>query len=161
MRRLRRANVGAVIAAVAAVLGIWFSAFSAYETLEQQEQTREATQLGLVTELTASARDAFEEINAGTILEKACTRPVREPTPAEDAAVFDALGTLDYLAWLQRNGRMGELPDAQGYWRPMLLSAYELAHRLHARDELKPQFPNLVAYADAIPAGKGPPPVCG
>lgn len=157
---MRWGNVGAVIAAAAAVLGIWFSAFSAYETLEQQDQTREATQLGLLTELTGSARAAFEKINGSTIPEKACSLPVREPTPDEDAALFDALGTLDYLSWLQRTSQMQDLPGAQAYWRPMLLGAYTLAHRVHQRDELVANFPNLVAYVDDLPAGTRPPRLC-
>jgi type II secretory pathway pseudopilin PulG len=166
VRRAKWSNIGAVIAALAAIAGIWFSSFSAYQQLRQQRvdarvqrQASAAAQLGLLTQLTASARTAFTEINGGDLVEKACT-DAGPPTPAQEADIIDALGTLDYLAWLQINGQMKDLPQGERFWRPSVLQAYTLAQRLVGADVVAAQFPSLTAYIDRLPRGTRTPSIC-
>jgi hypothetical protein len=161
VRGMKWSTVGAIIGATAAVLGIWFSSWSAYQQSIQQEQAKAAAQLGLLTQLSASARDAFAKINDSAIVAKACSGDAAEPTRSETAAVFGALGTFDYLAWLDNTGQMDNLPSAERYWVRQMLAAWTIARLLYKPAVLDPRFPSLAEYRAHLPRGTPASPVCG
>jgi type II secretory pathway pseudopilin PulG len=166
VRPVKWSSVGAVIGALAAIAGIWFSSLSVYQQLRQQRvdarvqrQASAAAQLGLLTQLTASARAAFAKINAGDLPEKACT-DAGPPTKVQEADIIDALATLDYLAWLQINGQMKDLPQGERFWRPSVVQAHALAGKLVGADVIAAQFPSLAAYIARLPRATRAPSVC-
>jgi type II secretory pathway pseudopilin PulG len=116
VRRIKWANAGAIIGALAAIAGIWFSAWSAYQQSIQQDEAKAAAQLGLLTQLSSSARVAFAKINDTAVAVKACRGDHAEPTRSETAVIFEALGTFDYLAWLDNTGQMETCRRRSATW---------------------------------------------
>jgi hypothetical protein len=78
----------------------------------------------------------------------------------QEADIIDALGTLDYLAWLQINGQMKDLPQGERFWRPSVVQAHALAGKLVGADVIAAQFPSLAAYIARLPRATRAPSVC-
>jgi type II secretory pathway pseudopilin PulG len=160
VRRIKWANVAAIIGVLATIAGIWFSAWSAYQQSIQQDEAKAAAQLGLLTQLSSSARVAFAKINDTAVAVKACRGDHAEPTRSETAVIFEALGTFDYLAWLDNTGQMENLPSAERYWVRQTLAAWTIARLLYTPAVLDPRFPALAEYRAHLPRGTPASPVC-
>ena len=107
-------SVGVAVLSLIAVL--------IFNTLQVRD-TRQATQIGLSTELHALVTASFTSVNRSKIPDKLGGNGALNRR--EQAALRDLMFTADYLAWLLNQEHMSD-EDAEAYWAPLLDQSYQL-----------------------------------
>jgi hypothetical protein len=147
------AVVGLLVTLVFSTIGVWFQ-------VRQARETNEATQLGLLTTLNVTAKQAESGINATQAPDLRCKRDqIGQLTDEEEAAVNQALEFYDYLAWLFGRQHV-TLKGAEEYLAPRMIDAYELGSAFFPPRALARDFPYLKRFHDEAPPEWQPPERC-
>src|SRR4051812_11423242 len=131
-----------LVAVVGLVVGLLYNGFNVRAEVDQEKaaagqerRTREATEIGLLTQLNAGAIASEQAIDATDVPERRCSRtPLLSLTGhhRQRAALFAALGYYEYLAWLF-NHRELTMRDALDYWRSRMILMYDTAVGFYGR----------------------------
>ena len=146
------------MATVVAVLGLLvtliFNTVAVWRQLEQSrlearraEESRLYTQIGVLTQLASEARSSQRVIDRSALPELRCRRNYHgnDMLPADEAALREALGVYDFMAWLFNDGYMpadGVLP----IWAPRMIDAARMGEKLTSATELRADFPQLERF---------------
>ena len=147
------ALVGLLVTLVFNTVGVWLQQ-------EQARQTKDATQLGLLTTLNVTAKQAEADINATEAPDLRCEpNQVSQLKDKEEAALTEALEFYDYLAWLFARKHVS-LKDADRYLAPRMIDAYALGETFLPPRRLASDFHYLKEFRDAAPEEWHPPRPC-
>jgi len=146
--------VGLLVTLLFSTIGVWFQ-------VRQARDTSEATQLGLLTTLNLTAKQAESGINATQAPDLRCKpNQIGQLTDEEEAAVNQALEFYDYLAWLFGRKHV-TLQGAEEYLAPRMIDAYALGKAFFPPRALDRDFPYLKRFHDEAPPEWQPPDRCG
>lgn len=96
------------------VATLLFSSFQVASSARQSEETRQAVELQLFTQLNQLVLESQRRIE------------LDDPSEEDEAALRQALGGFDYVAWLFNN-RFLTLDEARVYWEQPMACAMEVA----------------------------------
>jgi hypothetical protein len=118
---------------------------------EQARQTKDATQLGLLTTLNVTAKQAERAINATDAPDLRCeANQVGQLKDTEEAALTEALEFYDYLVWLFEREHVS-LKEADRYLAPRMIDAYALGETFFPPRGLASDFRYLKEFRDGAP----------
>jgi hypothetical protein len=167
------------VATVVAVLGLLvtliFNTVAVWGQLEQAEKDAEQarldarraeesrlyTQIGVLTQLATEARSSQRVIERSALPALRCRDKYHgsDMRPADEAALREALGVYDFMAWLFNDGYMpsdGALP----IWAPRMIDAARMGEKLTSTKELRADFPQLERFYRRASRSLWPPRPC-
>lgn len=114
---------------------------------DQAAETRRYTQIGVLTQLAAEARTSDRAIESGRLPALRCKEDfiVSDLGIADEAALREALGVYDYLAWLFNEGHVGL---ARAVWAPRMIDVAQLGTKLLSDREVKLNWPELARFRE-------------
>jgi hypothetical protein len=147
------AVTGLLVTLIFNTVGVWLQ-------VEQSQETKEATQLGLLTQLNVTAKSSEAQINATDIPDRRCKRDqIGQLKDAQEAALVEALDFYDYLAWLFSREHV-TLQGADEYLAPRMIDAFAVGRAFMPPKQLGRDFAYLKAFGDRVPAAWHPPDPC-
>jgi hypothetical protein len=153
--------LGLLITLIFNTLGVWEQLAQSRRDAKQAAETRRHTQIGVLTQLASEARTSERVITSSRLPDLRCDSNYRvsDLTPADYAALDDALGVYDYMAWLF-NARHLTQRSARQLWAPRIIDAAELGGKLLSPRDVKLNWPELWRFQSEAPREFRPPNRC-
>jgi hypothetical protein len=168
-------EVPTLVAVLALLVTLLFNTFAACGQLEQAEKDAEQatleaeradesrlyTQIGVLTQLARDARASQLVIDRSPLPRLLCKRGYHgsDPSVAAEAALREALGVYDHMAWLFNDGYL-PADEALSIWQPRMLGAAQMARRLTSASEVNVAFPQLAEFYRGATKKEVPPLPC-
>lgn len=155
-------DIATNVAIVGLLVTLVFNTFTACGQLEQSHrdaeqatETRRYTQIGVLTQLAGEARQSDRVIESGNLPALRCKGDytISDLSVRDEAALREALGVYDYLAWLFNEGHVG-LSSARSVWAPRMIDAAQLGSKLLSERDVAINWPELArfrAHANRVP----------
>jgi hypothetical protein len=128
---------------------------------DQAAETRRFTEIGVLTQLASEARASERVIESTKMADLRCDADATysDLKPHDEAALRQALGVYDYMAWLFNEGDIA-LSSARQLWGPRVIDAADLGSKLLSKREVKDRWPELWRFALAAEDSLRPPARC-
>jgi hypothetical protein len=132
-----------------------FNTLAVRTTARQARQSREAAQIGVLTQLNSNASDSETAINRTPAADRQCkARFVLKSD--DDAAVRSALDYYEYLAWLFNNDRL-TVSGSRAFFGGRMIDGWRLARHYLGSGQLTLLYPQLTRFVERTPAAQRPP----
>ncbi len=124
-------------------------------------ETRRYTEIGVLTQLASEARASDRVIESGRLLDLRCDTDFTfsKLKRRDEAALRQALGVYDYMAWLFNEGDIA-LSTARRLWGPRVIDAADLGSKLLSKREVEDRWPELWRFAAHAEPSLRPAPRC-
>ncbi len=162
------AVLGLLVTLVFNTVGVWGQLEQAEEDAKQAkleaeraEESRLYTQIGVLTQLARDARASQLVLDRSRLTELLCEPGYHgsDIPVAEEAALREALGVYDHMAWLFNAGYM-PADEARSIWAPRVIGAAQMAEKLTSPSEVQVDFPQLAEFYRGADREDQPPAPC-
>jgi hypothetical protein len=129
---------------------------------DRADEARLYTQIGVLTQLADAARSTERVINDSRLPALRCDpnyQGASDIKPADEAALREALGVYDFMAWLFNQGYMPSR-EALPIWAPRMIGAAQMGTILTSKEELRVDFPQLAGFYERADKRYYPPDPC-
>jgi hypothetical protein len=143
------AVLGLVVTLLFNTVGVWAQYAQSRTDAKRALETRRFTEIGMLTQLSSEARASQRAISTSNLVRLSCQKNPnhsRFAASPDDAALEQALGVYDFMAWLFNSGEL-DMPSARAMWGPRLDEAARMARTLKSQQELDAEWPQLAAFA--------------
>jgi hypothetical protein len=141
-------------ATVISVTGLFvtlvFNTLAVRRSAEQDNGARDAAQVGLLTQLNATASASENAINETSAPDKRCGPPEPLGSRGDDAALRGALDYYEYLSWLFNHRRL-TVSDSRAFFAERMIDGWRLGRHFLGQDEMRLRYRELDRFAHATP----------
>jgi hypothetical protein len=141
------AALSLLVALLFNTVGVWAQFVQSRSDADRAAESRRFTQIGMLTQLSAEARASERIIVSSNLPVLRCAkRPnASRPKPSDTAALEQALGVYDFMAWLFNTGQL-DMPSARLMWGPRLIDSAEMARKILSQEALQNLWPQLAKF---------------
>ena len=141
------ATLGLLVTLVFNTVGVWAQFVQSRVDANRAAESRRFTQIGMLTQLSAEARDSERIIVSSNLPALRCAKQPNASAPkaSDVAALRQALGVYDFMAWLFNTSQL-DMPSARLMWGPRLIDAAEMASKILSPEELQNLWPQLAKF---------------
>jgi hypothetical protein len=162
------AVLGLLITLMFNTIGVWGQLDQARKDAEQArleaeraQESRLYTQIGVLTQLATAARSSQRVIDRSALGHLRCDPKYHgsDIGRSNEAALREALGVYDFMAWLFNQGYMPS-DETLTVWAPRMIDAAQMGETLTSAQELRTGFPQLARFYERAPQRLWPPGAC-
>lgn len=141
------AALSLIVALAFNTVGVWAQFVQSRTEARRAQESRRFTEIGMLTQLSAEARASERVIASSRLPRLRCLEhPNHSAYRDQDVAALEqALGVYDFMAWLFNTGQL-DMPTARQIWGPRLVDAAQLGAKLRSVQELRTLWPQLAQF---------------